>query len=128
MNIVYLLFFAAANFIIYSVLNKTGKISNKILWSSGCVFLLFVLLHIIPLNLNFLMAGEYFFPSIFFLAVPIVVYLWFNYFVINRVQRLKGIGEQSLRFAIGLFSFFFLKFIYIIVFAMQCMLIFKLIH
>jgi hypothetical protein len=124
-KILYIIFFALANFIIYSKLNRTGKITKIQFWLFCIVFLLFILLHIGLFNLVFLMRWKDIFPLLLLLITPLMVYFWYNYFVIKRIKRLKESNEGFLRLSIKVFSFFFLKFIYIMVFVVQCIFIFN---
>jgi hypothetical protein len=122
-NLIYILFFAASNFAIYSILNKTIKINNQILIVFIGVFTLFILFHV--MNLAILMPTKNFFLLTFLLVAPIVIYFWFNYFALKRLNRLKekGVNEKFVNFGIKVFSFFFLKFTFIMLFIFQVLFI-----
>jgi hypothetical protein len=108
-KLIYVLFFGLANFIIYTKLNKTGKINAKLFWSFIAIFLLFVFLYIDLFYAGFLMKWKDFFPFLLLLIVPVVVYYWFTYLAIKRITRLKDQNERFFNFGIKIFSFFFLE-------------------
>jgi hypothetical protein len=120
-----MLFLAAFNFVIYSKLNKTGKISPNLFLFFTSIFILFVILHTELFNWDFLIPWKQFFPLLFFLSAPVLVYLWFNYFVLKRIERLNMSNEKFRSTVIKVFSFFFLKLIYVIIFIVQCIFIFN---
>jgi hypothetical protein len=70
------------------------------------------------------MSRQAFIPLVIISFVPILVYLWFNYVVMRRISRLTISNEGFLSSATKMFSFFFLKFIYVIVLTVQCVFIF----
>jgi len=61
-----------------------------------------------------------FLPLLILLIVPVLLHFWFNYLVIKKINRLNIKNEKFLNFAFKLFSFFFLKAFYMIVFICQC--------
>jgi|GEM_PF-2351788 hypothetical protein len=123
-KIIYVLLFAIFNFVIYSKLNKTGKVSSGLFWPTVSIFVLFVTLHIGMLNWSFLLPWKDFFPLVIVLFAPVLAYLWFNYLAFKRIKRLNMSNEEFRNTAIRIFSFFFLKFFYVIAFIAQCAFIF----
>jgi len=123
-KIIYVLLFAAFNFVIYSKLNKTGKISSNLFWLSVSIFIIVVILHTGLFNWSFLMTGRDFFPLVIFLFVPVIVHVWFNFLVLKRIERLNMSNEKFRNTAIKIFSFFFLKFFCVMVFISQCVFVF----
>ncbi len=124
-KIIYIFLFAAFNFVIYSKLNKTGKINANLFWFFTLIFILFVILHTGLFNWYFLLSWKQFAPLLFFLSAPVLVYLWFNYFALKRIERLNMPNENFRNTAIKVFSFFFLKLFYVMIFIVQCVLIFN---
>lgn len=123
-KLIYVLFFAAFNFVSYSKLNKTGKISPNLFWISILIFIVLVILHTGLFNWSFLMARQDFLLIAALLFVPVIVYIWFNFLVLKRIRRLNMSNERFRNTAIKIFSFFFLKFFYVMVFIAQCGFIF----
>jgi|ERR1051325_2501860 len=124
-KLIYILLFAAFNFVIYSKLNKTGKITPNLLWLFISIFIIFLILHTGLFNWSFLMDRKDFFPIVILLFGPVIVYLWFNFLVLKRIKRLNMSNEEFRNTAIKIFSFFFLKFFYVMVFIVQCAFIFN---
>ena len=124
-KIIYVLLFAIFNFVIYSKLNKTGKITPNLLWLFISIFIIFLILHTGLFNWSFLMDRKDFFPIVILLFGPVIVYLWFNFLVLKRIKRLNMSNEEFRNTAIKIFSFFFLKFFYVMVFIVQCAFIFN---
>jgi hypothetical protein len=124
-NIIYLIFFAAIDFVVYSILNETGKITKKLGLSFGLIFLLVIILHLGLSNSDFLIPQKIFFALIVVSFVPFLVYLWFKYIVNRRLDRMNISNEGFLNSGRKIISFFFMKMIYVIVFIAQCTFIFE---
>jgi hypothetical protein len=124
-KIIYVLIFAAANFVVYSLLNRTGTVNRKQGLIFAGLFLLFILFQSGLFNWALPMAPGDFFPVTLLLVVPVIVYLWFHYMVVRRIQRLNGGGQGFLGTAAKAMAFFFLKFFYIIVLIAQADFIFN---
>jgi hypothetical protein len=121
-KIMYILFIAAADFCLYSILNKTGKVNSKLLWSFGVIFLVVVLLHAGLFNLSFLLPFGYFLLIIQFLAELMIFHIAGKYYI-NRTQRSTRLMPTVASFSIKMASFIFLKATYVLVFIVQCMFI-----
>lgn len=124
-KIIYLLFFAVTNFVVYSQLNKTGHVTKKQALYFALIFLIVVILHFSLFNSNFLIPRKNFLALSIVSFVPFLVYLWFKYLVTPRLDRMNGADEGFLNSGKKVFSFFFLNLIYIIVFITQCTFIFQ---
>jgi len=124
-KLIYVLFFALSNFVIYSLLHKTGKVNLYFILGFSALFVFAVLLHIGSSNANYLMPKDDFFGSIFFLLFPITAFIWFK-FALKRINRLKerGVNKSFVNGGIKIFSFFFLKVTFVMAFICQCSLIF----
>ena len=123
LNIAYLLFFVAADLVVYSRLNKTAWVNEKQfrLFCIGAA--LFALLHVF--NLSFLMPGKLFSMLVFVFLFPIISYFWFSYFAIKKIRRIiTPQNEGFVTTAIKVFSFFFLKLVYVMTLIMQISFIF----
>ena len=124
-NILYAFFFALGNFVVYAHLNKTGVISNKFFWILSTIFLIVMLCHIGWLNFSFLLPWKFFFPAALLLAFPILVYFWFEFFVVRRIKRLSKLNEKTLNTVTNVLAFVFLRFVYVMVLILQCIIIFN---
>jgi len=124
-KIVYVAFFGLANLMLYIKLNKSKEIGAGLWWASLLVFLLFILIHLNFFAFRALLKWDDFFPLVTLFVAPVVVYYWYTYFVIKRINALKGPSESFLRSVLKVFSFLFLKAIYLIIFIVQCVFIFE---
>lgn len=123
LKIIYLLFALAADFVAYSSLNKTGWINIKQLRLFLAGTAIFILLHLF--NLSFFMPMRFLFMLIFVSLFPIISYYWFSYFAIKKIQRIiTPYNESFVTTATKVFSFFFLKFVYIMALILQIQVIF----
>lgn len=125
MKIVYILFYAAVNLIIYFKLNEPDRISKKQLMIFVFIALIFVLLHIGIIQSPLLIPAKDFFMPLSLSIIPVLVYFWFNYMVLKRIERLNISNVRFRNTAVKVFSFFFLKLFYVIVFIMQCVFTFN---
>jgi len=125
MKIIYILFYAAVNVIIYLKLNKPQKISTKQLVIFVFISLVFVILHTSLFILPYLMSSKDFLMPLSLSIIPVLVYFWFNFLVLKRIERLNISNEAFRNIAIKIFSFFFLKLFYVMVFIMQCVFTFN---
>jgi len=121
-KIIYILFVAVADFLLYSMLNKTGKVSSTLLWSFWAVFLLVIVLHTGLFKLDFLLPFDRFIMVIQFL-VELIIFHFVGKYYINRTQKSTRLTPEVAGFAVKMASFIFLKGIYILVFIVQCMFI-----
>jgi len=121
-KLIYILFIATADFLLYSVLNKTGKVSPKLLWSFVVIFLLVLLLHTGLFNLAFLMSFGHFLLVIQFLVELIIFHMVGKYYI-KRTQTSTRLSPEVANFSIKMASFIFLKGIYILLFIVQCIFI-----
>lgn len=122
MKIIYILFIAAADFLLYLSLNKTEKVSSKLLWSSWIIFLFIVVLHTGLIKLDFLLPPDRFIMMIQFL-VELIVFHFVGRYYIRKTQKSTTLSPNIADFAAKMASFIFLKAIYIVVFIVQCMFI-----
>lgn len=126
-KIIYFLFFAATDLLVYLVLNKRGSIKPRSLWIFGSIFLVVLLLHTRIVSWSFLLPAQQFFAATICAGAPVIVYLWFNYIVLKRIKITKEkAGASRAAFfdrATRLFSFVFLKLFYLMAFFMQCVII-----
>ena len=125
MKLVYVLFYAAVDLVIYLKLNKPGKISRKQLLIFVFIALIFTLLNTGIIKSPWLMPNKEFFMPLSFSIVPVLVYFWFNFVVLKRIYRLNIPNEAFRNTTVKVFSFFFLNFFYIMVFVMQCVFTFN---
>jgi len=121
-KIIYIIFIAVADFLLYSMLNKTGKVSSPLLWSFWIIFLLVVLLHTGLFKWDSLMPFDRFVMVIQFL-VELVIFHFVGKYYINKTQRSTRLTPEVSGFAVKMASFIFLKAIYILVFIVQCIFI-----
>jgi hypothetical protein len=128
LKLIYVLFFAASNVIIYALIHKTGWVKRNLLITSVAVFTLVFLLHAVWGNNTILLPFHQFVGLTFFLAFPIIVYLWFNFLVLKMLTRLKqkGVNENFVNTATRGFSVFFLNGPIVMGFFMQCAIIFAI--
>ncbi|RAV59068.1 hypothetical protein DIU36_07515 [Mucilaginibacter rubeus] len=114
----YLLFAIVTDLLVYSKLHKKSWFSNTQFNLIGATLVLFILLHLF--NPSFLLPFGFVAPITIIAFAPILIHFWFNYLVIKRINRITT--EQNKRFmATGLriFSFFFLKFFFIMILIAQ---------
>ncbi len=121
-KIIYVLFIALADFLLYSMLNKTGKVSSTLLWVFWTLFLLVVLLHTGLFKLDFLMPFDRFVMVVQFL-VELIIFHFVGKYYINKTQRSTRLSPEVSSFSVKMASFIFLKAIYILVFIVQCIFI-----
>lgn len=128
LKLVYILFFAASNFVIYALIHKKGLIKRNLLITSIAIYTIVFVLHAILGNNGILLPAHSFFISTFFLATPVIVYLWFNFLALKRMNRLKekGVNENFVNTAIKVFSVFFLNAPFVMAFVMQCVAVLTL--
>lgn len=129
-KLIYILFFAACSYVIYSRLNNPGKISNKLFWLFTGIFWAVAIIHTGLFNWGFLMGKRSFFMLVLMLFIPAAAYFCFNYIVIKNTARLKakGVDEKLVDASNKGFSFFFLRFFPTMVLITQCMVIFTTEH
>ncbi|RCH55958.1 hypothetical protein DJ568_04185 [Mucilaginibacter hurinus] len=128
MNIIfYTIFFLAIDVFIYLMLNTVRR--NNKTWILGLVsaVILAFLVHVKQWNPNLLPLNE-FLAVMFLSGLPILIYFWYKYFVLKKIGRLNISDKNFLALAQKIFSFFFLKLIYLMVFTIQCILIFESLH
>jgi hypothetical protein len=118
-KLLYILFIATADFFLYSMLNKTGKVGLTLLRSFWIVFLLVVILHTGIFKLEFLLPFEHFILIIQFLVELIIFHFIGNYFI-AKTQRNTRLSPQVASYSVKMASFLFLKAAYILTFAVQC--------
>ncbi len=92
LKLVYILFFAASNLVIYALIHKKGLIKRNLLITFIAIYTVVFLLHAILGNNGILLSAHSFFISTIFLAIPVIVYLWFNFLALKRINRLKEKG------------------------------------
>jgi hypothetical protein len=127
LKIIYLLFAVVVDLLIYSKLHKKNWLNNTQFNLTCTVLILFVLLHLF--NLSFLSPFSYLSPLIFFSLFPVVSYFWFNYFAIKRITSIKTPQNESFMVTgLKVFSFFFLKMVYIMALIMQIAFVFSLLE
>jgi hypothetical protein len=124
-KIIYLLFFAVTDFVIYSILNKTGQVTKKQTLFFGLIFLIVIILHLGLFDSSILTPRKNFLALSIGSFVPFLVYLWFKYLVTPRLDRMNGSNAGFLSSGKKVISFFFLNLIYVIVFIAQCTFIFQ---
>lgn len=121
MTILYILFFALTNFLIYSILNKGRAINTGpyVLYIVSVLFLSFI--HLKQSPIIGLLSAEDFFGFLLFSLLPILFYLFYNLIVLKRVNRMeeKGVEKKVVDQAIKIASFVFLKLTFIMVFIVQ---------
>jgi hypothetical protein len=125
LKLLYILFFAASNFVVYSMLHKTGKVNRTSLLVSIVIFLVALFLHTGVLNGNHLMQFSNFLTLSIMLTFPLIAYFWFKLFALKRINRLKekGVNEIFVDRASHIFSFFFLRITFFMAFIFQCSII-----
>jgi hypothetical protein len=121
-KIIYILFIAASDFLLYSMLNKTGKVSTTVQWSFWTTFLIVVLLHTGLFKLDFLMPLGHFLMVIQFL-IELIIFHFVGKYYIYRTQNSTRLSVEVASFSIKIASFIFLKAIYILIFIVQCVFI-----
>lgn len=122
LKFVYLLFAIMTDLLVFSKLHKKNWINNTQFNLIGATLVLFILLHLF--NLSFLLPFGFIAQITIIAFAPVLIHFWFNYLVIKRINRITT--EQNKRFiATGLkiFSFFFLKFFYIMILTAQVLFI-----
>ena len=123
-KIIYILVVAIADFLLYSVLNKTGKVNSKLLWSFCGIFLLVLVLHIGLFNFGFLMSFRQFLLVSQFL-VELIIFHFVGKYYINRTQKSTRLSGEVANFSIKMASFIYQKAIYVLIFIVQCVYIFS---
>ena len=123
-KIVFIMFLLGANLIIYSMLNRTNWVNKKFSLTFVSLFFLFIIFDIGLMGHTAAIKWKFLLPSLLFLVVPVLTFYWLEYFIIVRIKKLAIQNEKFLNFGIKVFSFFFLKFIYLIVFTAQCTFLF----
>ena len=124
-KLIYILLFALSNFVIYSLVNKTGWVHRSFLITFTVIFILVFIFNTGLFNSQLTLPKKHFFLLTFVLAFPFLTYLWFNFLALKRIDRLKdkGVNEEFVNRATKVFSFFFLKVTFIMAFIVQCSLI-----
>jgi len=118
----YVLFFLMVDFVIYSLINNTGWPKSSLLKFFAASLPLVILLHCLPINTRYMLSQNVFFTMIYFSAIPIICYLFFQIFILRIIDNFR---QQDVRndwfvvFATKFSSFFFLKLTFLTVLAAQ---------
>ncbi len=123
MKLLYVLFFAAADFFIFSFLHKKGKLTNRHLWAFLAIFFVIGLLHSKLFEIPYLMALNQFLSITQFTAT-IVIFHFIGKWFISKMDKSDQLPEKSVHLIITLIDYIFLKGIYVFFFLLQCMFIF----
>lgn len=121
-KIIYIVFIATSDFLLYSLLNKTGKVNMTWQWSFWTAFLVVVLLHTGLFKMGFLMPLGHFLLVIQFL-IELMIFHFVGKYYIYRTQKSTRLSTEVANFSIKMASFIFLKAIYILIFIVQCVFI-----
>lgn len=121
-KLIYLLFFGAAYFVLYSSLNGSFKINRKWLWWFGGIFVSFVALHIELFAVDFLMPRNIFFPMVLLLLVVILFHFIGRYFV-GKTKKSNRLTEDVKAISIKMGFFVFLKAPFILGFILYSLII-----
>jgi hypothetical protein len=121
-KIVYMCFFALADLILYSKLNKTKQINSNTFCLAVIIFLAVAALHTKLFDLAFLTSGKNFYILTMTL-VQLVVFHFVGVYVIYRKKRSKFFPSEVVSLSIKIQSFLFSKLIYIVILIFQCIFI-----
>lgn len=118
-KVLYILIFAAANFVIYLKLNKPESINKRQMMLILAFFCFFTVLHFDLFQLSYLIPFNHFAILLISLLYPIITSVWYNFYVVKRIDRLQIKNERFLKIAKKIFSFVFLKLVYFMAFFVQ---------
>ena len=124
-KILYILFFAFINVFAYNLLHKVLLLNRTTIITIVIFLSIVILLYLSMFKIDNLISKYDFFGLLLMSVFPLCSFIWFRYFSLNKINNLKkkGINESFVNWAIKLFSFLFLKFMFVIVFVLQSSMI-----
>lgn len=114
--------FGTLDFLIYILLNRYIEKGKLIIY--GSIVFIFCLVHLNAFHIRFLLSQEKFFDVLSSSLILVILHIA-GKIIISKISKPEGMDKRLFDIAIKAFSFLTFRFIYIIVFITQCLLLYQ---
>jgi hypothetical protein len=122
--ILYLMFFGTIDLLIYLLMNKVFEINWKLTSAISLMIAIAIIIHSSLFNFKSLMPLRLLLSCLEFSIGAIIIGIW-GKFSIRRTMRSTRLSEKVKGISVKMGSYLFFKMPYILIFIVQCMIVFN---